>query len=232
MTLLFDRAKSDHASDAIVNGAHHTACEELGSAIDQGRMGEIVAKHETLILQYYKDVQRQAKISFDTACTVARWGFYVLIATLTYTLIMDFMSRVTAAPQDNPNLMTVAKIGAVSGALMEFIAGITFWLYARGARQFGAFHICLERTHRYLLAFKITEQMKEKDATLHNLVCIMANAPMITRGDIDSDVSREIASLVHPKTREDAAGRSSFRAASRPGRRPQVPLENAPPRGN
>jgi hypothetical protein len=155
-------------------------------------MGEIVAKHERLILQYYKDVQHQAKISIDTACTVARWGFYVLIATLTYTLIMDLMSRLTHVPQDTQNLMTVGTIGAVSGALMEFIAGITFWLYARGARQFGAFHICLERTHRYLLAFKITEQMKEKDATLHNLVCIMANAPMITRGDIDSDVSRDI----------------------------------------
>jgi TRADD-N domain-containing protein len=178
--------------------AHRNACSELGHAIDAGKMGEIVAKHEHLILAYYKDVQRQANKSFDTARTVAQWGFYVLICTLIYTLVIDGISRITQAPQDARNLMTVATIGGVSGALMEFIAGITFWLYARGARQFGAFHICLERTHRYLLAFKITEEMKEKDPTLHNLVCIMANAPMITRGDIESDLSRDITRLVQP----------------------------------
>ena len=76
--------------------------------------------------------------------------------------------------------------GLVSGALMEFVAGVSFWLYSRGAKQFGAFHICLERTHRYLLAYKIAEQIEDrKDETLRDLVCIMANAPMITRQDID-----------------------------------------------
>jgi hypothetical protein len=81
--------------------------------------------------------------------------------------------------------LTVGGIGVVSGVLIEFIAAITFWLYSRVSSQFGAFHICLERTHRYLLAYKISEQIKgDRDATLRDLVCIMANAPMITRADI------------------------------------------------
>jgi hypothetical protein len=86
----------------------------------------------------------------------------------------------------------VGTIGTVSGVLIEFIAAIAFWLYARAARQFGAFHICLERTHRYLIAYKIADGMKEnKDATFRDLVCIMANASMITRADIEAVGSNE-----------------------------------------
>jgi hypothetical protein len=45
----------------------------------------------------------------------------------------------------------------------------------------------LERTNRYLTACQVTAQIKDhRDNTLHDLVCIMANAPMITTGDIDS----------------------------------------------
>jgi len=67
---------------------------------------------------------------------------------------------------------------------------VSFWLYSRGAKQFGAFHICLERTHRYLLAYKIAEQIEDgKNETLRDLVCIMAHAAMITRQDIDSNDS-------------------------------------------
>jgi hypothetical protein len=86
----------------------------------------------------------------------------------------------------------VGTIGTVSGVLIEFIAAIAFWLYARAARQFGAFHICLERTHRYLIAYKIADGMKEhKDATFRDLVCIMANASTITRADIEAVGSHE-----------------------------------------
>jgi hypothetical protein len=76
----------------------------------------------------------------------------------------------------------------ISGALIEFIAGINFLLYSRASRQqFTAFHVCLERMHRYLVAYKITENSGSKrEETLHSLVCIMANATMITHQDVES----------------------------------------------
>jgi hypothetical protein len=40
-------------------------CEQLREAIDTGKIGDIVAKHEKLILHYYEDVQDQAKQSFS-----------------------------------------------------------------------------------------------------------------------------------------------------------------------
>jgi hypothetical protein len=116
-------------------------------------------------------------------------GFIVLIVTLGYALVFDALNRF---PKLGLSLtkasLTVAGVGVVSGILIECIAGINFWLYARGSRQFGAFHICLERTHRYLLAYKIAEEIKEgKDNTITSLVCIMANAPMITQDRSDWD---------------------------------------------
>lgn len=135
-------------------------CDELSTAIDEGKIGDIVAKHEQLILHYYKDVQDQAKESFSTARSAARIGFWVLIATLAYVLTFDGLTRFNIAPKmASESLPVTGLIGLVSGALMEFVAAVSFWLYSRGAKQFGAFHICLERTHRYLLAYKIAEQI-------------------------------------------------------------------------
>lgn len=166
-------------------------CEELREALEAGKLGDIVAKHEKLILHYYTDVQSQANKSFQSAMSVARWGFVVLIVTLVYALAFDTIARLTsgvgAAPSGSGGSITVATVGVVSGILIEFIAAINFVLYARGARQFGAFHICLERTHRYLLAYKISEEIKgNRDEALRDLVCIMSNAPMVTGEDIDA----------------------------------------------
>jgi hypothetical protein len=76
----------------------HEACEELGSSIDKGNIGEIVAKHETLILHYYQDVLDQAKKSFGAATFVAWIGFWVLIVTSVYVLIFDAPSQISLAP--------------------------------------------------------------------------------------------------------------------------------------
>lgn len=163
------------------------ACDAVGAALDTGTVGDMVAKHEKLILHYYGDVLDQAKQSFRSAKVVAWIGFAVLIVTLAYTLLFDAMTRLHIAGLSMVEASrTAVSLGVVSGALIEFIAGVDFWLYNKAARQFAAFHICLERTHRYLVAYKIAQETEEgKDETLRNLVCIMASAPMIT--PLDSD---------------------------------------------
>lgn len=139
-------------------------------------------------MHYYKDVQDQAKESFRTAKRAAIFGFLLLAGTLIYTLVFDALSRFNIAPSiPDASSMTISKVGIISGVVIELISGVAFWLYSRGAGQFGAFRICLERTHRYLLAYKVAEQIETaRDMTLRDLVCIMANAPMITGDDIDS----------------------------------------------
>ena len=180
---------SSHSADQ-----RSQACDALGNAVDDGTVGETVAKHERLILTYYKDVQNQAKQSFDSAKKVAQIGFWVLIATLGYLLLFDALNRIHIRGFTiDQGSKTVVSMGLVSGALIEFIAGVNFWLYASAAKHFSAFHICLERTHRYLFAYKMAEEIgTEKDDTLRRLVCIMANAPMITQKDLSTGGSEAI----------------------------------------
>jgi len=165
------------------------ACRELKDAINEGTLGDVLDKFEGLIVRYYDDVQDQAMSSFKAATIVAWIGFGVLIATLVYVLTFDALNRFHFhGLSADPKSLTVEGVGVISGILIETIAGINFWLYARASRQFGAFHICLERTHRYILAHKISSEIREnRDQTVRDLVCIMANAPMITRQDIESD---------------------------------------------
>jgi len=159
-------------------------CDELAEALDEGGIGKIVAKHEQLILHYYADVQAQARQSFITARIAALVGFAVLIGTVMYALRVDWLTRLDPGRLSGGASSMVSYVGLLGGALIEFIAAVAFWLYSRGARQFSAFHICLERTHRYLLAYKIADEIAgERDETLKKLVCIMANAPMITHSD-------------------------------------------------
>jgi hypothetical protein len=154
-------------------------CDALEKALC-GDLAETVAAHERMILKYYGDVHLQATKSFDSAKRVSQVGFGVLIATLLYTLVFDALAHfnMPGMKVDTSNLLTVGGIGVISGVLIEFIAGINFWLYGRAARQFNAFHICLERTHRYLIAYKMIEKISDqkRDETLEKVVCIMANA--------------------------------------------------------
>jgi hypothetical protein len=155
-------------------------CEKLGIAVAHGQIGEIVVAHQHIIGEYYSDVQKFAVKSFNWALTAAIAGFSVLTITLLY--LFYHLSN-----DPDFRLGIVATLGGVGTIFTQFIAAIIFWLYSKSARQFGAFHICLERTQRYLLSYKMAEAMKDKDATLHELICIMANAVMITQANINSD---------------------------------------------
>jgi TRADD-N domain-containing protein len=153
-------------------------CAELSDEIEKGSLGAVYAKHQKLIMQYYVDVQDQAQRSFAIAAILAVAGFLVLIGTLGVVGWHSWGDKWW-------NQGTFAAAGVVSGFAMEYVAKIAFDLYARCAKQFGAFHICLERTHRYLLAYKIADRMGDtKQQTFRDLVCIMANAPMISDRDV------------------------------------------------
>lgn len=178
LSAMFSRAKERHRAEKV--------CDEIGAAINNQTLGDIVSNHEKLILHYYSDVQVQANNSFNIARWSAITGFGVLMCTLLLVLVSNTLHPVTTEGGFVNPLRSVGGVGIISGILIEFIAGVAFWLYSRSARQFSAFHICLERTHRYLIAYTMVERLgTNKDETLRDLVCIMAKAPMITQGDID-----------------------------------------------
>jgi hypothetical protein len=162
-------------------------CEHLGQAVDKGDLAQTVTAVQQLILRYYDNVREQATESFESAKRVALFGFVLLVLTLGYVIFVDLMlHRPTSGFVASSGGMSVGQIGLLGSSIVEAIAGLQFYLYGKATRQFAAFHICLERTHRYLMAYKMAEQMTSgKDDALLKIVCIMANAPMITHQDID-----------------------------------------------
>jgi hypothetical protein len=169
-------------------------CDEVGAAVDQGTLGDIVAKHEKLILKYYEDVLQQANQSFKLARSIASIGFFVLIGSLVCAILLDILHRFGMGSGDlTKDSLSIATAGIIGTAIIEATAGGAFWLYAQTARQFSAFHICLERTHRYLLTYKMASELSsKKEDTLRDLACIMANAPMIGQGRIEPLPTPEI----------------------------------------
>jgi len=210
LTISWINAKA-RADKEVADKAH---CQELGFAINkEANVGDTVEKIQQLILRYYGDVRDQAKASFRSAEVLASFGFLLLVGTIGYVIWLDWMRH--APPSwfmDKEGGMSVGTIGLIGGAVVEFIAATQFVMHGRTAKQFGAFHICLERTHRYLLAYKMAEQIKEeKDKTLEKIVCIMANAPMITQQDIDGLTSGRLA--LHPQAPIDNQSKAMSVAA-------------------
>jgi len=60
------------------------------------------------------------------------------------------------------SVIDIGSLGVISGLIVQLFAGVAFYLYQKVADQFSAFHICLERTHRYLVAYKMAEEIKNK----------------------------------------------------------------------
>ena len=160
-------------------------CDGMAGAVN-GDVGTMVETVQRQILRYYTDVGNQASESFESAKLIATWGFALLVVTIMYAIGVDIAGYAGKLEKPEYAGMGVGTIGLVAGGIVEVIAGVQFVLYGKATKQFGAFHICLERTHRYLLAYKIAEKINDnRDQTLEKIVCIMANAPMISRADID-----------------------------------------------
>jgi hypothetical protein len=168
------------------------ACDELKTAVDRGSIGEIVKANQDLIMRYYKDVLEHSNRSFSVARLSAIGGFTIFVLTLIYSVGVDRFGT------DNDAVSAVSKIGIISGLIVQVFSGVTFYLYQKASDQFAAFHICLERTHRYLVAYKIAEKIEtNKDETLRDLVCIMAKAPMISRtAVIEENVGTQKAQVI------------------------------------
>jgi hypothetical protein len=97
----------------------------------------------------------------------------------------------------NANAYANAWIGVVAGALTQVISAISFYLYGRAARQFATFHICLERTSRYLLANTLCENLGPplRDKVRHELIGVISNAPMLTLDTMEDSQSHKTAEV-------------------------------------
>ena len=143
-------------------------CKEIARTEpgDAHRIGSLL---QEMIVRYYGDVRSQAQHSFLAALVVATVGVLLFIGAIWLAMLSGDKAK-------------AGVVAGVAGGLMEFISGINFYLYLRAARQFASFHVCLERTNRFLLANTLCEKLSEpaRDEMRRELVRIVATAPMLS----------------------------------------------------
>jgi len=129
---------------------------------------KIASLMQEMILKYYADVRLQAQQSFRAALVVATVGMLFFVYAIWQGMSSDGIQQ--------------ASIAAIAGGLIQVISGINFYLYAQAAKQFGAFHVCLERTNRFLLANALCEKLSlpQRDEMRVELARLIATAPMLT----------------------------------------------------
>jgi len=143
-------------------------CDKLAEASceDAQKYASVLQK---LAVYYYEDVRWQALLAFFAAfiLEIVAVGFF-------------FWAGIRAINDG----LEAALFSSVSGLLIQFMTAIVFYLYSQSSSQFGGFHICLERTNRFLMANAMAEQIQDEDkrnSKRGEVITAMLNAPMLTQ---------------------------------------------------
>jgi hypothetical protein len=125
------------------------AIVQLISKISQTKADDVqavAASQIGLLVGYHEIVLAQSKRSFAWALTGAGTGMVFFMAAVGLALWTDKVAAVL--------------IPAISGAVVEVIAGVVFYLYGKTTSQLGEFHGRLETLQRYPLANSICESLQ------------------------------------------------------------------------
>jgi hypothetical protein len=150
-------------------------CDEIAQASpdDVRKIAGILQK---MIVSYYEDVRRQALMAF------------VVALVLEIVAVVFFGFAAYRAMGDTK--IATAGFSALAGFLIQMMTAVVFYLYSQSAKQFGAFHICLERTNRFLLANAMVENLPEAERTARRaeVIITILQAPMLTLSMIERGV--------------------------------------------
>lgn len=109
----------------------------------------IAASQLELLAAYHQIVLAQSRRSFSWALVGSGLGLMFFIAAAAFALV----TGVTLA----------SVVPLVSGAVVEIISGVVFYLYGQTASQLSSFHNRLEVLQRYLLANSLCETLEGDD---------------------------------------------------------------------
>jgi hypothetical protein len=173
-------------------------CSELARC-KPGDVPAISALLQHMIVKYYEDVRYQARFAFNAACGLE-------LVAVSFFVVVAYLSLELPGELTNPETWLVA----VGGTLTQLMTAVVFYLYAQSAKQFAAFHICLERTNRFLLANALVEHLPEEERSERrtDVIKTILSAPMLTLEMIEKGRSSVL---------ERVRGFSAKRQTARPG---------------
>ena len=154
---------------AIDVGTRKTSFTNVARA-DPSNIQQVAATQLELINTYYTTILEQAVQSFRWAMIAAGIGLAFFIFAVAFMLVSQQSSLPT--------------LSVISGALVEVISGINFYLYGKALAQLELFHVRLERTQRFLLSNSVCEQLKgaEQQAARVELVRTISSLDLEIHG--------------------------------------------------
>jgi hypothetical protein len=154
---------------SLIEAKLTSAVERLGSSKPGDILG-IAASQIDLIRSYYDLALYQARRSFRWALVAAGIGLAFFLASVIFLLLQR--------PQQ------VAAVSLISGALIEVIAAINFYLYNKTSIQLADFLTRLDLTQRFLLSSSMCESLEGefKQKARFSLIEIIAGLKNIEAG--------------------------------------------------
>lgn len=122
--------------------------------------------------EYYGLVKIHTEKSFQATRIAAITGFILIV----FGLVVGFVS---------PNSVRVADVSTASGVIIEFIAGVFFYLYNRTVRQLKEYHDSLLGVQNILLSFKIVGDLKKDEDRVNMLGIMLASLCGKHEGEIN-----------------------------------------------
>jgi len=152
----------DHVETVVPASRPAQQAIQEAATVDTSNIAQVAASQLTISNAYYENVLSQARRSFNSAIAAAVVG------------LVFFMVGVVVALAST--VQGAAVVSTLSGAIVETIAGLNFWLYARTSQQLESFHRRLDQMQRYLVANSVGEGLRGKvrDATLSDLMMMIA----------------------------------------------------------
>jgi TRADD-N domain-containing protein len=121
---------------------------------------KIVTSQIGLLDNYHRIVLDQAKRSFFWAIIAAAVGLFFFLAAVIFVLVFKTESA--------------SIISLISGALIEVISGINFYLYNKTSAQLADFQMRLDKTQGFMLANSICEGLDSEHKQTARLELIRA----------------------------------------------------------
>ncbi len=129
-----------------ISGVTEPALKRLTEAAS-GDVKEIAASQIELLSRFYDLSLSQAGRSFRWALIASVVGLLFFLAAIGFMLGQS---------------MDVAIISVIGGAMVQFVAGVNFFLYGKTLEQLTLFQGRLEVTQRFLLANSLCESLEGK----------------------------------------------------------------------
>lgn len=162
-------------SDKVIHRQVITGSVSRMAQAEPGKIQEIAASQIELLATYYDLAIQQAQRSFVWALVAAGAGFFFFLAAVAFVLFNQAQN--------------VSVISLISGALIEVIAGINFYLYGKTTSQLSEFRERLDQTQRFLLANSVCESLSGE-----------------TQQNTRVELVRKIASITPPTIQADGDG--------------------------